>query len=189
LTVCAVTRDMTSSPDTWLAELHARHEIHEVLVRYCRGADRCDAALMKSCFHENAWDDHGFFSGPAGEFVEQAARNLRERFVATRHHMTNESVVLNGDQAKSETYIFAVCRQVMDGETFDVTFQARYLDQFECRGGAWKIVHRLLVSDGSRVDKVIQEDSRLSQGRVGARGADDPSYGFFELTPREGGTT
>ena len=180
---------MSSSSEKWLAELRARHEIHEVLVRYCRGADRCDAALMKSCFHENAWDDHGFFNGPAGEFVEQAARSLRERFVSTRHHMTNESVVLNGDNAKSETYILAVCRRVMEGETFDVTFHARYLDQFECRGGEWKIVHRLLVSDGTRVDKVLQEDSRLNQGRAGARGADDPSYGFFEPTSRQGGST
>jgi hypothetical protein len=180
---------MTSFPEKWLADLNARHEIHEVLVRYCRGADRCDAALMKSCFHENAWDDHGFFSGPAAEFVEQAARNLRERFVSTRHYMTNESVVLSGDKAKSEAYILAVCRLVMEGETFDVTFHARYLDQFEYRGEAWKIVHRLLVSDGTRVDKIIQEDARLNQGRAGARGADDPSYGFFQKTPEQGGST
>jgi SnoaL-like domain len=189
LTVCAVTREMTSSPESWLAELNARHEIHEVLVRYCRGADRCDAALMKSCFHDDAWDDHGFFCGPATEFVEQAARNLRERFVSTRHYMMNESVMLSGDQAKSEVYILAVCRRVIDGETFDVTFHARYLDQFECRGGAWKIVHRLLVSDGTRVDKIVQEDSRLNQARPGARGADDPSHGFFDLTSRQGGST
>jgi SnoaL-like domain len=46
-------------------EVRARLDIHDVLARYCRGADRCDAALMQSCFHEDAVDEHGFFNGPA----------------------------------------------------------------------------------------------------------------------------
>jgi len=160
-------------------ELKARQDIHDVLVRYCRGADRCDAAMMKSCFHDDAWDDHGFFRGPASEFAEQAARNLRERFLSTKHYMTNESVEINADEARSETYVLAILRMFKEGAMFDITMSARYLDHFECRNGQWRIVHRLLVSDGTRVDKVKQEDVRLNQGKVGRRGAEDPSFTFF----------
>lgn len=175
---------MSPFSDAMAAELMARQQIHDVLIRYCRGADRCDAAMMKSCFHEDAWDDHGFFSGPANEFAEQAAKNLRERFTSVKHYMTNEYVEIDGDQAKSETYILALTRMVRDGSSFDVFVSARYLDRLERRNDVWKIVHRLLVSDGTRIDKVVEDDPRLNQGKAGTRGSDDPSYAFFGLDQR-----
>ena len=170
---------MSASTEQIIAELKARQDIHDVLVRYCRGADRCDAAMMKSCFHEDAWDDHGFFKGPAHAFAEQAAASLRERFLSTQHHMTNATVWIAGEEARSETYVLARLRKAEDGELFDVTLSARYLDRFERRDGAWKIVHRLLVSDGTRVDRVDREDARLNQGQAGGRGAGDPAHAFF----------
>ena len=36
-----------------------KQEIHEVLMRYCRGIDRCDAELLHSVYHPDATDDHG----------------------------------------------------------------------------------------------------------------------------------
>ena len=38
-----------------------KQEIHEVLMRYCRGIDRCDAELLHSVYHPDATDDHGLF--------------------------------------------------------------------------------------------------------------------------------
>lgn len=172
---------MSASPES-LSELKARLDIHDVLARYCRGADRCDAALMRSCFHEDAWDDHGFFKGPAWDFAAQAAVNLRERFISSKHFMTNEYVELRGDTAASETYIFALMRR-QDGDTLsDVTISARYLDRFEQRNREWKIVHRLLVNDGVRVDPVLGDDERMSQGQAGGRGAADPAHRLFRPT-------
>ena len=169
---------MTSSTSS-LLELKARLDIHDVLARYCRGADRCDAALMQSCFHEGAQDDHGFFNGPAMQFAAQAAVSLRERFVSSKHFMTNEYVEIDGNTAASETYIIAWMRKREDGGLCDVMVSARYLDRFENRGGAWKIVHRTLVNDGVRVDPVQGDDERMSQSQAGDRGAADPSYRLF----------
>jgi SnoaL-like domain len=159
--------------------LQARQDIHDVLVSYCRGADRCDAMLMKACFHDDAWDNHGFYDGPAAAFADQAAVNLRMRFTATRHLMMNETIVIDGDVAHAETYILAIMRKSEEGTLFDVTFGARYLDRVERRDGVWKIAHRTLVSDGNRIDPVTQQDPRLDLGKRGARGSDDPSHCFF----------
>jgi SnoaL-like domain len=48
-----------------VSQLTAERDIRDVLDRYARAADRCDVALMKSCYHRDAIDDHGFFSGDA----------------------------------------------------------------------------------------------------------------------------
>jgi hypothetical protein len=37
-----------------------KQSIYEVLVRYCRGVDRCDEDLIRSTFHDDSYDDHGY---------------------------------------------------------------------------------------------------------------------------------
>ena len=46
-----------------LEELVAKQEISELLHRYCRGIDRFDRDLVRSCYHDDADDDHGIFRG------------------------------------------------------------------------------------------------------------------------------
>lgn len=170
---------MPGTLEDTIYELKARQDIHDVLVRYCRGADLCDAEVMRSCFHDDAIDDHGFFNGSAQEFAEKAAGNLGGMFTATRHYMTNEYVELAGDGATSEIYVLCQLRLLKDGEKYDVTAHCRYLDRLERRDGVWKISYRQLVSDGTRLDKVDDEFPRLDQGAPGARGEADPSQAFF----------
>ncbi|MDX6739529.1 nuclear transport factor 2 family protein [Actinocorallia sp. A-T 12471] len=38
-----------------LEELSARAQIHDVLLRYCRGLDRVDMDLVRGAFHEDAF--------------------------------------------------------------------------------------------------------------------------------------
>lgn len=169
-----------STPSTVLQTIKARQDIHDVLTRYCRGADRCDVALMQSCFHVDAWDDHGFFKGSAHEFCGLAATNLGGRFLSTKHYMSNVTIEIDGDKASTETYILGILRKAENDRLFDVTLSARYLDRFECRNDAWKIAHRLLVSEGTRVDPVVEEAALLNQGQPGSRGMRDPSYAFLK---------
>ncbi|MET0378059.1 MAG: nuclear transport factor 2 family protein [Spongiibacteraceae bacterium] len=42
-------------------EVIAHIEIRQALVRYCRGVDRSDEAMIRSAFHEDAIDEHGAF--------------------------------------------------------------------------------------------------------------------------------
>ena len=170
---------MQASLESKIAELNARQEIYDVLIRYCRGADLCDVQMMRSCYHDDGIDDHGFFNGSGQEFAAIAAANLGSLFSSTHHYIMNHHVDLDGEAATAETHIVCLMRMTRDGVLYDITARCRYLDRFEQRAHDWRISHRQLVSDGTRVDRVEEEFPRLEQGARGARGADDPSVAFF----------
>jgi len=46
-----------------ISEIIARVEIADVLHTYAHGADRCDWALVRSCYRPDAYDDHGLYAG------------------------------------------------------------------------------------------------------------------------------
>lgn len=171
---------MENSLEIIVRELKARQDIRDVLIRYCRGADLCDADIMQSCYHDDATDDHGFFNGPANIFARDAVKNLGSLFTSTRHILSNEYVELEGFNARVESHILCLLHTNGEDGEADITARCRYLDRFECRDGVWKIAHRRLVSDGTRIDKLEQDYPRLNQGVPGGRGSADPSVFFFK---------
>ncbi|WP_448586802.1 nuclear transport factor 2 family protein [Thermaurantiacus sp.] len=163
-----------------LEALLDRQAIAEVLVRYCRGVDRCDAALLKSVYWPDATDDHGTFSGNAHAFVEQLIPALLA-MDRTMHAISNVSIRLLGEQATAETY----CRAYheFDGPSGKVEMEVggRYLDRFEKRGGEWRIAHRLYVMDWNRNGPSTASWTEGIYARLqvrGGRGAADPACGF-----------
>ena len=59
---------MDATKEKLLDDLLAKHEIHEVMMRYCRGVNRLDPELVKSCYHPDALEDHGASQGNAHEY-------------------------------------------------------------------------------------------------------------------------
>ncbi len=90
-------------------ELIARQEIADVIYRYARGIDRLDFDLVRSCYHSDAYDDHGAFAGNVDEFIEAAGVFL-QRWTATQHFMGNMLIEIDGDFARAETYAVAYHR-------------------------------------------------------------------------------
>lgn len=150
-----------------------RAEIHDVLVRFCRGVDRLDEAMVRSCFHDDATDDHGMFRGPAHElaaYVVQSASTM----IATQHCITNVTVRLDGDLAWSEAYVHVVMRMPGNDGPADHTILARYVDRFERRdGGPWLIADRAVVYDLTRIDPVGREWGLGDGYTRGRRDGDD----------------
>lgn len=57
-----------------LQPLLDRQQIEDVLTRYSRAVDRADIDLLKTCYHDDATEDHaGVFTGTARDYVEQIA--------------------------------------------------------------------------------------------------------------------
>jgi hypothetical protein len=163
-----------------LRQLIDRSKIHAVLVRYARGIDRRDALLVRSCFHHDAIEEHGTFSGPAAEFVDFVMPRL-SRFQMTTHNLCNMWIETKGPQAVAETYFFAlhVFAEDLEDRKPDLLLTGRYIDRFEKRAGEWKISHRQLVCDYVRqLETAETAESALGIARMMQQraGTDDFVY-------------
>ena len=153
--------------------LLAKQEIADVIYRYARGIDRMDFDLVRTCYHPDAYDDHGRFQGDIDAFIAFVEEFL-PRYVVTQHFMGNMLVEVEGDTARAETYAVAYHRQEMgDGSGKDDVFGIRYVDRFEKRHGEWKIAHRVVASEWRRVDSVPPGKIRGGIGVWGTRDGND----------------
>ncbi|HZO80575.1 MAG TPA: nuclear transport factor 2 family protein [Candidatus Binataceae bacterium] len=158
-----------------LRELADKQEIHEVLMRYCRGIDRCDAELLRSVYHPDASDNHGLFVGKAVDFIRWALEGLK-RDLSTKHYVTNELVELRGDVAHVESYLLAIHhRTAREGGLVDLVMAGRYVDRFERRNGEWKIADRKVILDWARIDPVGKSFS-VEKFLNGRRSREDEVY-------------
>ncbi len=128
-----------------LQALIDKQAIHEVLIRYCRGADRGDADLIAAAYHDDAIEDHGgTFKGKASDYIEMLRKVLPSAPRMT-HATTNVLIELDGDRARAESYILTFSRRDGIEDPFDSLTMARVIDRFEKREGRWAIAHRRLA--------------------------------------------
>jgi ketosteroid isomerase-like protein len=122
-------------------------EITACLYRYCRGIDRMDADLVRSAYHDDGYDDHGdYFRGGVDDYLRWVMPVLANRFTSTMHTLSNITIEVDGNTARSESYLIAY--HVSAGTGALRVFGARYLDRFARRDGVgWRIAHRTLVSE------------------------------------------
>ena len=122
-----------------------KQAITEVLSNYCRAVDRADIALLTSCYHDDATEDHGgTFSGSAKDYIASIAPILPRGGIMT-HTTTNVLIALDGDDAYVESHILAFARLKKDGEKFDTLTLARAVDHFKKRDWTWRIGARRMV--------------------------------------------
>ena len=95
-------RDDVNEPD-----LLAQIALRDLIMRYCRGCDRRDFALVRSLYHDDAIDDHGaLFRGGPDEFVAWLPQAM-EPWELTIHSVTNSLFAVNGNHAEGEHYVRA----------------------------------------------------------------------------------
>lgn len=181
-----------SKTATKLAALLSRQDIADVIYRYARGVDRLDLDLIRSCFHPDAYDDHGTFQGGIDAFIGYVADFL-PRYATTMHFMGNMLIEVEGPLARAETYAVAYHRQQLaDGSGRDDVFGIRYVDRFEERptidadgttSPQWRIAHRIVVTEWRRVDPVPVGKVRGGVGAWGRRDQDDALYHVLSASP------
>jgi len=163
-------------------ELDARQQIHDVIMRYCRGTDHRHRGLLESVYHEGATDDHGFFSGSASDFIEVLMISGME-CTNKLHIICNEYVEFDKNDpnvAYSETVtIGCMTRPVEDRKELSLS-ACRYLDRFECRDGEWRIAERKLVLDwDAKLPSTGSANGALTAGMLsGIASPGDASFGF-----------
>jgi hypothetical protein len=151
-----------------------REDIRDCALRYCRGVDRLDEALMKSAYWPEATDDHGNFVGNAHEFAAYCMpAHLRWKW--TMHSIYNHSIELDpdGTHARGELYnITNLCRA--DTGHIDVWY-GRYLDRYEKRGDEWRIIERVCVHAGDGTS--LLEPMPIDSSKYRDASFDRPSSG------------
>ncbi len=184
-----------------LREVVDRQKIYDVLTRYCRALDRCDAELMKTVYWPDGYDAHGVFNGNAEEFAEFIVREIQTWFEVTQHTICNIHMEIDGDVAYTEAYLLAYHRVKGTagkiGEIFgpaylanldiepgteppqDFFYGGRYLDKLEKRDGEWRIKRRTVVMDWNRnvpTQSIWDEGMFKVLDIRGTRGKSDPVY-------------
>jgi ketosteroid isomerase-like protein len=157
---------------SFLEELEARTAIEDCLKRFARAVDRQDWKAAREAYHDDAFDDHGFFKGPPDAFLAHIAR-LHEQQDHSMHFNTNVLIEFQArNRAFVETYVL-VLQRFGDRR---VTASARYLDRFEQRAGVWRVAHRTLVF-GDMVSEPTAEPPRFPpEFTVQKHSMDDPLY-------------
>ena len=164
-------------PDT--REIAARLAILEVLNMHSRGLDRCEADWIKSTYWPDAVLDYGSFKGNAHVFADIVVSVLGENYELTQHFLGNTLIDIDGDTARTESYVTA--HHLLKGGREDLFYSGRYLDILDQRDGLWKLSARTVVMDWSR--RLEVEDERATEAFAdlvkGTHDKTDPIHGFW----------
>jgi SnoaL-like domain len=145
---------MTSSNDELLNELRTEREIARVIALCARASDRKDLPMMRSCYHDDAVDNHGLFNGPVDDYFRWAEGH-HEQFAMFMHLLSAPLIEVRGESAFAETYCIVAQslkqQPVYNGQVAPLSLVGcRYLDHFQRRDGAWKILERNVVFEWTR---------------------------------------
>ncbi len=141
--------------DLTLQGLAARAAIRDVLVRYFRGLDSCDLAMIKGCFTEDVRSHYeGRVAAVGIAAFAQGLRTFRRmesgEVQLTTHFMGNLSYLeIEGDAAQTETCAIAFLVPPPERSSRLTIRSLRYLDRFRRDGAGWKIAERRHLLDWS----------------------------------------
>ena len=137
------------SVDEMVRELWDKSHVGEVPMRYARGVDRRDWALVRSCFSADAFVDGTRSTGPVDDYLAELRPGV-ERWAGTMHVMANQLIDVNGDRATMETYAVAFHWAVAPPGTPDadnLIVGVRYHDELARTDTGWVIVRRVVSGD------------------------------------------
>lgn len=161
-----------------IQELLDKQSIYEVLITYCRGVDRCDEAAVRSVYHEDSYDDHGYWKGNGIDFAKFVVNRLKAANSATVHSIANAMIKVEGDKAWSESQVVATLVRKDTSPTQADVMGARYLDTLSRRSGIWRIDRRTLVLDWYKTETWTENcpPVPLENFSKGKRYPEDPLY-------------
>jgi SnoaL-like domain len=162
-----------------IAQLLDRAAIGDLILQYCRGIDRFDRATVEACFHPDATDTHGSFTGTIGEFIDWAF-HLLERYDSTMHLVANQLITLSGDRAVSEAYGIAYHRSSNPDPRRNLTVGFRYVDLVERRSDqTWRIAERVATTEWVTAPATTEHWPIPADSAVGTRDHTDPIHVFL----------
>jgi hypothetical protein len=176
------------------------YEIERVLRLYCRAIDRGDVELLRSLYHPDATESHGFFEGSGHDFAAFITRTMPVNTTYGVHMVGNAIVDVDEDMAVSECVYSAYYRvkgekrnlAAFFGPSYATAAEAagrldveheyvsggRYLDRFERRDDIWRISARAVTSEWSQCAPISSVTEGIGHpfALQARRDASDPVY-------------
>lgn len=124
-------------------EIADRLALRELADRYARIVDDRDYALVDRVFTADAELVGPDFRLEGTDAIRQALRGI-ERYTATQHCMGQQSLELDGDEARGEVY--CVAYHVLEAPEGDlrIDWGIRYRDAYRREPAGWRIARREL---------------------------------------------
>jgi hypothetical protein len=190
--VCSIDQPQESimNPDDYtLARLADRAMIQDLVLQWCRAADRLDYEGMLDVFHPGAIDSHGPYIGPIEGLIDWIKSVMPASM--SSHLVGNMLIEFTGpDEALVETYVRTIQQyppeakaklaQLTGGaagnaaSTTDMFTSSRYLDRVTRLGGRWRIAQRTLIQDWKQIAEVTVNALQPKAGWViGRRDGND----------------
>jgi len=89
------------------------------------------------------------FTGSYTDYLEIDAASWAP-YTAQQHYLGNHLCQVDGEQALAETYQFSFYWAVPGADPkLNTQNSGRYLDRYERRGGAWRVIHREFIRNFS----------------------------------------
>ncbi len=129
-----------------LEEISDRLEINDLLTRYTVAIDTKDWGLLDTCFLPDAKLDYTQTGGIQGAYpeVRQWLEKALAAFPMTMHFISNSTVELSGDRAKSRTYVInPMGFPKPDGGLHIFTVGGYYVDELVRTSDGWRIANRM----------------------------------------------
>jgi hypothetical protein len=145
-------------------KIWAREQIRDRLHLYCKGIDRRDWALVRSCFSDDHEHSQAGFVGTADQFIEFAQMVL-QNVAETHHTIGNVHINLADDGLSATTEANFIAYHRIDeghfegtmvptgGKATDVIVAGRYCDTMQKRDGQWIIVKRDGLHEWQRIEE------------------------------------
>ncbi len=128
-------------------EISDRIQINDLLIRYTRAIDTKDFELLDTCFLPDALVDYSESAGAAAKGAYPEVRAWLQKalapFATMMHFIGNTTIELDGDEAKSRTYVInPMGFQNPDGSLQMFTVGAHYVDKLVRTSDGWRIAER-----------------------------------------------
>jgi SnoaL-like domain len=155
----------------------SKQALHELGMGYARAADRGDAQLMASLFHEDSTVLAGIANGSGADFAKGVTAFVTGNLERCFHSVANEWFDVKGDDAIGESYVIAM--MVVGGN--DIMTGGRYVDAYRRVKGVWKFKSRSFVRDWTSTAPTTFEGGGMygALKTRGCYGPKDPVYAFW----------
>ena len=167
--------EIESNPTPTIEQLLAIEACREAARRYSYGVDRLDPAVMKSAYWPDAIDEHGHYVGDAHAFCDHCMTG-HDRWAWTKHTTTNHRVQIDEGGATARGDMETIAYLMRGDERVLDTWYGRYLDEYECRDGEWRIIRRVCVHDGT-TSQAVPDSMAIDAAAFRQGSADRPAKG------------